>query len=87
LLKLVTAKEMQAIDKTSIEELGIPDIVLMENAGFAVVSTLKEKFQDLSQQKVLVVAGKGNNGGDGLVVARQLFNIGINIQILLIGKA
>ena len=77
---------MQAIDKTSMEEFGISDLVLMENAGFAVVSTLKEKFQDLSQQKVLVVAGKGNNGGDGLVVARQLFNIGINIQILLIGK-
>jgi NAD(P)H-hydrate epimerase len=86
LLKIVTAKEMQAIDKTSIEEFGIPDLVLMENAGIAVTSCLREKFPDLKEKKVLVIAGKGNNGGDGFVVARQLFNIGINVQILLIGK-
>ncbi|MGV7221241.1 MAG: NAD(P)H-hydrate dehydratase [Nitrospinales bacterium] len=86
MLKIVTAQEMQAIDKTSTDEFGIPDLVLMENAGFAVASILKEKFPDLKDKKVLVVAGKGNNGGDGLVVARQLFNIGIKIQILLIGK-
>ena len=86
MLKLATAKDMQAIDRFAIEKMGIPDIVLMENSGLAIVSALRQKFPGLAQKKVLVVAGKGNNGGDGLVVARQLFNIGVEVKILILGK-
>ena len=77
---------MQAIDRFAIEEMEIPCIILMENSGLAIVSALRRKFPDLAEKKVLVVAGKGNNGGDGLVVARQLFNMGVEVKVLLLGK-
>jgi NAD(P)H-hydrate epimerase len=63
---------MREVDRLTIER-GIPGLILMENAGSRVVDFLLEKFQPLSQQRVVVVCGKGNNGGDGFVVARQLF--------------
>lgn len=86
LYKIVTAREMQAIDKRSIEEYGIPGIVLMENAGRGVVEWLWRKFPDLDRKRVAVFAGKGNNGGDGFVVARHLHNRGVEVQVLLIGE-
>lgn len=77
---------MQAIDKRAIETIGIPGIVLMENAGVGILSTLKEKFPDLDRQKILVFAGQGNNGGDGFVIARHLFNLGAQVTVLLCGE-
>jgi hydroxyethylthiazole kinase-like uncharacterized protein yjeF len=63
---------MQEVDRRTVE-LGIPGIVLMENAGHRVVEFLERRFAPLSDQRIVVICGKGNNGGDGLVVARQLF--------------
>ena len=62
---------MQSVDRRTIE-LGIPGIVLMENAGLRVVEFLAKQFAPLAAQRIVVYCGKGNNGGDGLVIARQL---------------
>ncbi|MBI4873259.1 MAG: NAD(P)H-hydrate dehydratase [Acidobacteria bacterium] len=70
-MKVLTAAQMRAADRRTIE-LGIPGLILMENAGLRVVEFLLERFAPLSDHHVAVVCGKGNNGGDGLVVARQL---------------
>jgi NAD(P)H-hydrate epimerase len=70
-MKVLTAAEMREVDRRTIEG-GIPGIVLMENAGHRVVEFLAERFEPLSAQRIVVLCGKGNNGGDGMVVARQL---------------
>ena len=70
-MKILTAAEMRDVDRRTIEA-GIPGIVLMENAGHRVVEFLAERFAPLGGQRIVVLCGKGNNGGDGLVVARQL---------------
>ena len=70
-MKVLTAAQMREIDRKTIES-GIPGIVLMENAGSRVVDFLAEKFAPLEMQRIVVLCGKGNNGGDGLVIARQL---------------
>ncbi len=71
-MKILTAQQMRDVDRLTIER-GVPGLLLMENAGSRVVDFLKEAFQPLDNHRVLVVCGKGNNGGDGFVVARQLF--------------
>ncbi len=83
---VVTAKQMQAIDRHAIEGIGIPGIALMENAGVGVVHELQKSFPDLTCKKVFIFCGKGNNGGDGFVIARHLFNLGCEVRILLAGK-
>ena len=70
-MKVLTAAEMREVDRRTIEA-GIPGIVLMENAGHRVVEVLAQRFSPLSAQRIAILCGKGNNGGDGLVVARQL---------------
>jgi NAD(P)H-hydrate epimerase len=70
-MKVLTAAEMREVDRRTIE-LGIPGIVLMENAAHRVVEFLAERFAR-SRERALVLCGKGNNGGDGLVIARQLY--------------
>lgn len=77
---------MQAIDRYAIEECGIPGMTLMENAGRACVDILIRKFPDLPGKKIVIFAGKGNNGGDGFVMARHLLNMGANVWVLLLGK-
>ena len=83
---VVTAKQMQAIDQKAIDGFGIPGITMMENAGVGVVRALQERFPDLSRKKVFIFCGKGNNGGDGFVIARHLFNLGSEVRILLAGR-
>ena len=83
-MKILTAAQMREIDRRTIEDIGIPGLVLMENAGLQVVRAIKKRFPDLKKETVAVVAGKGNNGGDGLVVARHLLNLGASPLILLV---
>ena len=71
-MKVLTAAQMREVDRRTIE-MGIPGVVLMENAGHRVVELLAEKFAPLAAQRIAILCGKGNNGGDGMVVARQLF--------------
>ncbi len=71
-MKVLTAAEMREVDRRT-SELGVPGLVLMENAGQRVVEVLAHAYAPLRDQRIIVMCGKGNNGGDGLVVARQLY--------------
>ena len=71
-MKVLTAAQMREVDRRTME-MGIPGIVLMENAGHRMVEFLERRFAPLDSQRIAIVCGKGNNGGDGFVVARQLF--------------
>jgi len=83
-MKLVTSVEMQLLDRISIEKFGIPGIVLMENAGKAVADFINERCASFN--KIYIFCGPGNNGGDGLVVARHLFNRGFSVKVFLGGS-
>lgn len=95
-MKVVTAQEMRNIDIQTIEETGIPGIVLMENAGMGIVHAVEEKRSDPRlfprassfpcPFRVSIFAGRGNNGGDGVVIARHLFNRGYDVTIYLISE-
>ncbi len=82
-MKIVTADEMREIDRLAIKDYGIAGPVLMERAGLAVASRVRELFPS---KKVVVLCGGGNNGGDGLVAARDLFNWGFKVSILMASK-
>ncbi|MBZ5606999.1 MAG: NAD(P)H-hydrate dehydratase [Acidobacteriia bacterium] len=70
-MKVLTAARMREVDRRT-SELGTPGIVLMENAGHRVVEFLECQYFPLASQRIVVFCGKGNNGGDGMVVAREL---------------
>ena len=79
---LVTSKEMQALDRMAMDEFCIPSIVLMENAGRGVAELILEDFKDRLSSGVVIIAGPGNNGGDGFVIARRLDEIGVKVKVL-----
>lgn len=84
-MKVVTADQMRQIDKRTIESIGIPSHVLMERAGVSVARWIKDTYKKGKfYSKVVVIAGGGNNGGDGIVAARELFNSGCNVKVLLL---
>lgn len=83
--KLVTAKEMKHYDSYTINTIGIPSLVLMERASLAVRDEILHAFP-IDLQQVVVVAGSGNNGGDGLAVARLLHIAGVKVTILNVGN-
>jgi NAD(P)H-hydrate epimerase len=78
---------MREADRRTIEEVGIASIVLMENAGRQVVGALEATFEDLDSMQVAILAGRGNNGGDGFVVARTLAERGVGVGVYLLGQA
>ncbi len=84
-MKILTAKQMGEVDRLTTEKYGIPSILLMENAGRSVVDRLEEACPDFAKKKVLVLCGTGNNGGDGLVVARLLVARGGNPEVWICG--
>ena len=81
-MKALSAAEMVEVDRRTIEA-GIPSLVLMENAGNRVVDVIEERFRPLAKERVLVVCGKGNNAGDGFVVARQLWTRRLCRQLMV----
>jgi len=83
-MRLVKAAEMQQMDKTAIEEIGIPGIVLMENAGRGAARFFLEHFTPSVDARVLLLCGRGNNGGDGYVVARYLSQAGMNVSVAIL---
>ena len=85
-MKVLTSAQMKEIDRRTIEDIGIPGPVLMENAGLQVFRVLQALFPGLAGENIVIVAGKGNNGGDGLVVARHLHNHGVRPQVLLLAS-
>ncbi len=82
-MKILTAAEMQRIDRLTTERYGVPTLTLMESAGRGVVEFLQERFSPLDQQRIVILCGKGNNGGDGMVVARLLRDQGLRPRVLL----
>lgn len=83
---VVTSQEMRELDRLTIEQYRVPSLQLMENAGAAVAEALLARFGRQAQAGVLVVCGKGNNGGDGLVVARHLKKKGIACEAVLLAR-
>src|SRR5262245_52335241 len=77
---------MRAVDRKAVEGYGIPDLVLMENAGLRTADVLCAVHPDLSRRRAIVMCGPGNNGGDGFVVARHLALRGVSVRALLFGR-
>ncbi|PTX58890.1 NAD(P)H-hydrate epimerase [Melghirimyces profundicolus] len=82
---LYTAQEMRDLDRYTIESMGMPGVALMENAGGACARTLMKRFPEA--KRVVVLAGSGNNGGDGFVIARYLSTAGWNVSVWRSGPA
>src|ERR671918_149180 len=85
-MRILTADQMREADRRTTEEIGIPSLVLMENAGRQIVAAMESIFQDLSERRVAVISGKGNNGGDGFVVARTLHQRGVDCSVFVVGQ-
>jgi len=83
---LVTAKEMREMDRQTIEGFGIPGRVLMENAGRGAARIFFENFNCDANKKVGILAGRGNNGGDGFVIARYLLQKGVKVTVYLLSE-
>jgi len=84
-MRILTAAQMREADRYTIEEVGIPSLVLMENAGRQVVAAIEAAFESRLDGRVAVLCGRGNNGGDGFVVARTLVQRGIEASVFVIG--
>lgn len=85
-MKIVSAREMQLLDRQTIEEYEISGLILMENAGLGVVRELIRRYGPPEGRRITVIAGRGNNGGDGLVIARHLHQRGARVGVLLLGR-
>ncbi|HWR91645.1 MAG TPA: NAD(P)H-hydrate epimerase, partial [Desulfobacterales bacterium] len=79
----VTSAEMQTMDRLTITEFGLPGRLLMENAGREAARVFLAQFADTARQGVGVIAGRGNNGGDGYVIARCLAHRGYPVRVYL----
>lgn len=86
-MKIATVKEMREIDKAALDEYGIPEILLMENAGRETCQAALDLFDGLADKKICVLAGSGNNGGDAFAAARHMTNYGAKVKVFLIGNA
>jgi len=85
-LPVFTAAEMRALDARAIRELGIPGPRLMEAAGTGAARLIARRFGPLRGRRVVILCGKGNNGGDGFVVARRLRGVGARVDVFLLGR-
>ncbi len=81
-MKIVTSAEMREIDRVTTEKFGVRSLTLMENAGSAVAEFALSAYS--SAKSFGVICGKGNNGGDGFVVARKLQQAGREVRVLLL---
>src|SRR6185436_7519283 len=85
-MRVLNAAQMRNADRRTIEEIGIPSLVLMENAGRQAVAAMEAIYSELLERRVAVLCGRGNNGGDGFVVARTLVQRGVDVSVFLIGR-
>lgn len=86
-MKALSRAQIREIDRRAIEDYGIPGVVLMENAGRNAALVM---LQFLNQERICrfcILCGRGNNGGDGFVIARHLHNLGHTVNIVLVGEA
>ena len=82
-MKILTVEQIREVDRLSTTQFGIPSILLMENAGMRVVEAIESRFENLDELTIAVLCGKGNNGGDGFVIARQLIQKGCTPCVFL----
>ena len=85
-MRILNATQMREADRQTIEEVGLASLVLMENAGRQVVSAIEAAYEDRLTGRVAVLCGKGNNGGDGFVIARTLAQRGVDVSVFLIAS-
>jgi ADP-dependent NAD(P)H-hydrate dehydratase / NAD(P)H-hydrate epimerase len=85
-MRVLNASQMREADRRTIEEIGIPSLVLMENAGRQVVAAIEAVHTDLVERQVAILCGRGSNGGDGFVTARTLLQRGVDVSVFLIGS-
>lgn len=85
-MKVSSVAQMRMMDRTAIDEDGIPEILLMENAGLAATQVIAQHYA-VTGRRWLILCGIGNNGGDGLVVARHLHSRGADVQVVILGDA
>jgi ADP-dependent NAD(P)H-hydrate dehydratase / NAD(P)H-hydrate epimerase len=85
-MRVLNSAQMREADRRTIEDIGIPSLVLMENAGRQVVAAMETIHSDLLERHVAVLCGRGNNGGDGFVIARTLLQRGIDVSVFLLGR-
>jgi len=85
-MKTVSSSEMQELDRRTIVDIGVPSIVLMENAGRGVNDIALDMLGGGARKKVAIFCGSGNNGGDGFVAARYLVRQGIEVDVHIIGQ-
>jgi hydroxyethylthiazole kinase-like uncharacterized protein yjeF len=83
-MRVLNAAQMRDADRQTIDDIGIPSMVLMENAGRQVVAALEAAYDDLSDRHVAILCGPGSNGGDGFVVARTLHQRGVGVSVFVI---
>jgi ADP-dependent NAD(P)H-hydrate dehydratase / NAD(P)H-hydrate epimerase len=86
MIPVVTANEMRRADRRATERYGVPSLLLMENAGRGAVDALVRVLGPVGRRRIAVVCGKGNNGGDGFVVARHLLARGARVSTWLVGR-
>jgi NAD(P)H-hydrate epimerase len=84
-IRVMSRDEVRAVDAWAIHEVGVPGVVLMENAGRSCAELLQEQLAARENPRVCVFCGTGNNGGDGYVIARHLLNARIEVQVVLCG--
>jgi NAD(P)H-hydrate epimerase len=84
-VRILTAAQMREADRFTIEDIGIPSLVLMENAGRQVVAAIEAAYEQQLAGRIAVLCGRGNNGGDGFVVARTLLQRGVDTAVFVIG--
>src|SRR5213594_9499 len=85
-MRVLNSAQMREADRRTIDDIGIPSLVLMENAGRQAVAAMEAVHDDLAERKVAVLCGRGNNGGDGFVVARTLAQRGVDVSVFLLGR-
>src|SRR5436853_1803940 len=85
-MRVLNSAQMREADKRTIDDIGIPSLVLMENAGRQAVAAMEAMYADLLERQVGVLCGRGNNGGDGFVIARTLVQRGVDVAVFLIGS-
>src|SRR5499427_11168245 len=85
-MRVLNSSQMREADRFTIEEIGISSLVLMENAGRQVVAAMEAAYESRLEGRVAVLCGRGNNGGDGFVVARTLLQRGIDASVFVIGS-
>jgi NAD(P)H-hydrate epimerase len=86
MMKVISVGEMQAMDRYAVEQLGIPEAILMENAGLSAASVLASEI-GIRDRKIVIFCGAGNNGGDGFVLARKVHADGGRVKVYLLGDS